>query len=82
MSATIIPFRPVDGPVVEFNRNAIVAAMAKALIEAGSYFCERDAVMTLVGSREFRAVQIAMCIDDARQLAMTEDVVAREMSTP
>ncbi|MBR1150134.1 hypothetical protein [Bradyrhizobium sp. JYMT SZCCT0428] len=80
MSATIIPFRPVDGPLVEVNRSAIVAEMAKALIEAGSYYCERDAVLTLLG--KFKAVDIAMLIDDARQVAMQEAVVALEMSGP
>ncbi len=80
MTAHIIPFRPVDGPVVEVNRAAIVARMAQALIDAGSYFCERDSIMTLLG--KFRAVEIAMLLDDARQVAMQEAVVAREMSAP
>lgn len=84
MTASILTFRPrlVDGPLIEVNRTALVAEMAKALIEAGSFFCERDAVMTLIGARKFRAVHIAMCIDDARQVAMQENVVAREMGAP
>jgi hypothetical protein len=83
MTADILAFRPrlVDGPVVEVNRAQIVARMAQALIEAGSYFCERDAVMTLLANK-FRAVDIAMLLDDARQVALQEDVVSREMGAP
>jgi hypothetical protein len=80
MTGTIIPFRPVDGPLVEVNRGEIVAKMAQALIDAGSYFCERDAIMSLLGT--FRAVDIAMLLDDARQVALQEDVVSREMGLP
>jgi hypothetical protein len=80
MTASILTFRPrlIDGPLVEVNRTERVEAMAQALIEAGAYSSERDAIMALMWSGRFSSVEVATLLDDARQAAQ-QAMVAREM---
>ncbi len=72
-----MPIRLVDSAAVQVNRAERVAAMAKTLIECGTYASERDAIRSLFG--RYGIADIMMLIDDARQVAV-QSAVAREMS--
>lgn len=71
--------RLVDGPLIDkLPRSELVARMARDLIKYDAIGNEQDSIRSLFG-RGFSMVDIVMCIDDARQVAMQE-VVAREMA--
>ena len=79
MSATIMPFRPIDGPLaIAGERLARVEKMADALIAFETYGDEQEAVRSLYGNG-YRMIEICLLLDDARQVAM-QRVVAREMA--
>lgn len=81
MSAAVIPFRPIDGPLaIAGQRLARVEQMADALIRFEAYGNEQDAVRSLFGNG-YRMFEICLLLDDARQAAM-QRVVAREMGQP
>lgn len=75
-------FMLIDGPlvVVGNRRKAIVLAMAAELVRFDAFQCEGSASRTL-HNRGYRASDIFMMIDDARQVAM-QSVVAEEMGKP
>lgn len=72
------PPRLIDGALIQPHRADMVARMAADLVAADAFHSEREAIMSLVG--KYHPISICHLIDDARQVAMTEAVVAREMS--
>jgi hypothetical protein len=70
-----------DGPLAAARaaREATVHAMAADLIRFESFHTTSDAVRSLMG--HYKAMEIALYADDARQVAM-QGVVAREMMKP
>lgn len=58
-------------------RKALVERMASDLIRFGAVANEQDSIRSLFGNG-YSMVDLVMCIDDARQVAMQE-IVAREM---
>jgi hypothetical protein len=75
--------RIIDNPLVENKswRTATLKRMVEVLVETQTFAIERDAIRCLHHTG-FRAVDIIMCIDDARQAANTQAVVAGEMVKP
>lgn len=80
--AHAVPLRLIDGPLVDVNsrRSDIVKRMAVDLVRFDAFRTEPDAIRSLHGAR-YSMGDIVMCVDDARQAAMS-DVVAREMVEP
>lgn len=73
--------RIVDGTLIDkAPRSELVKRMAADLIKYDAVGNEQDSIRSLFG-RGYSMVDIVMCIDDARQVAMQE-VVAREMARP
>lgn len=81
--AHAVPLRLIDGPLVDVNsrRSDIVKRMAVDLVRFDAFRTEHDAIRSLYGSRSYSMADIVMCVDDARQAAMS-NVVSAEMVEP
>lgn len=78
--ANTVPLRLIEGGIVNVHRSEIVRRMAADLVRFDSFRTEPDAIRSLHGAR-YSMGDIVMCVDDARQAAMS-DVVAAEMVEP
>lgn len=77
------PFRElrlIDGPLVPVRRTTLIERMAKDLIAYDAAQNEHDAIRSLFG-RGYSMVDIAMLVDEARQVAF-QNIVAAEMAKP
>ena len=81
MGVVTFPARMVDGPLSPFSRSQIVRNMADELTKYDAWRNSGDAWRCLL-VRGFKSFDIARNIDDVRQLAMQEAVVAEEMARP
>jgi len=61
------------------RRSDVVSLMAADLIKHDAVGNENDAIRVLMWGGRYNAFDVALMVDDARQVAM-QDVVAREMS--
>lgn len=77
------PILLFDGPLwpgtPPSKRQRLVSDMAGDLLKFDSFRTEADAWASLVYSGKYKAFDLMVAIDDARQLAMQE-TVAKEMS--
>lgn len=71
---------PPPGSCDRAQCEALVRRMAADLVATDSFASERDAIRILMAKR-YRALDVAVHADNARQVAM-QTVVAREMSQP
>ena len=81
MGVVTFPARMVDGPLSPLGKSEIVRLMADELIKYDAWRNSADAWRCLM-VRGFKSFDIARNIDDVRQVAMQEAVVAEEMARP
>ena len=79
--ANTVPFRLIEGGLVNVTRSEMVRQMVADLIRFDAAGNEADAIRSLYGTNRYSMTDIVMNIDNVRQAAFqrTVDVVAREM---
>jgi hypothetical protein len=82
MTKPISLFKFLDGPLMdqETRRGEVVLRMAKDLIEADAFGCERDAIRVLM-HRGYPAFDVMAMVGRA-QYAAKQELIAAEISTP
>ena len=82
MTRPISLFKFIDGPLMdqETRREEVVARMAKDLIEADAFGCERDAIRVLM-HRGYPPFDVA-ALGSRAQYAAKQELIAAEISRP
>jgi hypothetical protein len=82
VSATIQKCYLLDGPLIlaPERKQEMAEEMAALLLDANAYLDRGDAIR-LLRAADYNALNVMLCVDDARHLAMQE-IIAKEMSEP
>lgn len=72
----------IDGALAQQPRPAssVIAQMASDLVRLEAYSNEPDAIRALMALKLYSTFEIMTCVDDARQVAAQEALVAKEMA--